>query len=293
MKFSKLNRIASAIGAEDLTGAVVAIDQALENETGRDWVRALGRLRTFINGAIEHDENGSAYPAPFSFVIARNGNGKLPFLAFSGLPGGAFCPGAGECLKFCYSFRAWRYPFAFARQAQNSVLMISKAGRAAILADLDTAQQKTGARDFRLYVDGDFKTVEEVAFWMDAVNSRPELATYGYSKSWAQLLAYKGAWPSNYMFNLSSGSKHDAATFNKVASLPIARGEFLAVSMGKKVTSNMHGQRAHQKELRAAFMAQTGRKAFTCPGKCGECTPTGHACGSARFAGVPIVIAVH
>ena len=34
-------------------------------------------------------------------------------------------------------------------------------------------------------------------------------------------------------------------------------------------------------------------KVFACPGRCGTCTPKGHACGSRALTGVPIVIATH
>jgi len=64
---------------------------------------------------------------PFS-IFASGGNSKLPFVSFSTIPG-ATCPGAGECLDFCYSFKAWRYPAAFFRQLQNFHLMNSKEGR--------------------------------------------------------------------------------------------------------------------------------------------------------------------
>ena len=67
-------------------------------------------------------ENQSG-PTPFS-VFAAAGNMKLPFYAFSSLPG-FDCPGAGACLYgeneftpenfrkgWCYSFTGWRYPAA-------------------------------------------------------------------------------------------------------------------------------------------------------------------------------------
>jgi len=66
-------------------------------------------------------------PVPFSVFMAQ-GNSKLPFYAFSSLPG-FDCPGAGACLYgdndftpdnfgkgWCYSFKGWRYPAAFFRQ---------------------------------------------------------------------------------------------------------------------------------------------------------------------------------
>lgn len=277
MKFETLRAIAGHIAEADLVAASAAIDAALSVETGTSWQRELRKLQAvMVDGE------------PRFKVLAVDGNSKLPFVAFSSLPGVGFCPGAGSCLQFCYSFRSWRYPAAFARQAQNAVLML--VNRAAILAALDSVLPTDGSQiDLRLYVDGDFKTVDEVGFWMDALRSRPQLRAYGYSKSWQQLLDYSGEWPTNYLLNLSSGSMHGAGTEAAVRQLPIVRGRFIAVSMGRKVTAADHGNRDHQAALRAAH----GSKAFTCPGKCGSCTAKGHACGSPRFRGVDVIIAVH
>ena len=287
MKFATLSKIAALIAADKIAELPALIDTILETETGAHWNRDLRKLQTI---AIDH--------APQFKVIAKDGNRKLPFIAFSSLPGIGFCPGAGECLKFCYSFRAWRYPAAFCRQAQNSILMQSETGRAAILAALDStaAKIKSDRVDFRLYVDGDFLNTDQVKFWFDSIEARPGLAVYGYSKSWAEILdhaAKGGAMPENYQLNLSSGSVHGFAAKQLMQSLPITRGEFIAVNVGHSVSHSDHGDRAHQAELRAIYKAETGRKAFTCPGACGDCTPKGHACGSKAFKGIDVIIAVH
>lgn len=314
MKFATLRTITAAIAAGNLAAASSAIDAALVQETAdrlaahqedcaklRKLARKSGKrakLPAFIPEADWHASLRKLQATlsdglPRFAIFAADGNGKLPFVAFSSLPGLGFCPGAGLCLDFCYSFRAWRYPAAFARQAQNAVLLQTAQGRTAILQALDAFRPDDGsALDFRLYVDGDFGSVAHVRFWMTALIARPWLRAYGYSKSWLELLAYSDGgepWPANYLLNLSSGSLHDTATKSRASALPISRGEFIAVPVGYKVTSDMHGSRDHQARLREAY----GDKAFTCPGKCGDCTPKGHACGSARFRGVPVIIAVH
>lgn len=279
MKFDKLHHIANAIAN---SGALQAIDHALDGETGTGWINYLGQLREVI------ETNKPRFK-----VFAKDGNSKLPFLSFSSLAGEAFCAGAGECLKFCYSFKAWRYPAAFGRQAQNAWLLQSAEGREAILAALDEFKPADGETiDFRLYVDGDFSSVDDVAFWMAALAERPWLRAYGYSKSWAELLTYDAQgkpWAANYMLNLSSGSRHSAAVEERVAQLPITRGRFVAVNVGRKVKASDHGDREHQRELRQTY----GKKAFTCTGLCGSCTKGGHACGSEKFKDVDIIIAVH
>jgi hypothetical protein len=198
MKFSQLQTIADTIAAGNSHDVPALIDSTLatiprfhanRTKKERDFIGPLKKESAWhinlrkLSAMIE-----TGAPA---FTVIAEGNGKLPFLAFSSLPGRGFCPGAGDCLQFCYSFRAWRYPAAFARQAQNAVLMQSEKGRAAILAELDTEtarikggrKYKGGPVDFRLYVDGDYSDASHVAFWFNALHARPDLAAYGYSKS--------------------------------------------------------------------------------------------------------------
>ena len=224
-------------------------------------------------------------------IFAKRGNKKLPFVAFSTLPG-VTCPGAGECLQYCYSFRAWRYPAAFATQVQNAFLMrFSMPTIAAEFALLSQAKKFTDGFDFRLYVDGDFSSQADLEFWMALIEATPKVRAYGYSKSFGLFLEYDrlNTFPKNYMVNLSSGHNSDAVTAALFSALPVVRGSFKAVAvagLGKHID---HASKEHQKTLRAAYKS----KAFTCPGDCGNCTPTGHACGSEKFRNVDIIIAVH
>jgi hypothetical protein len=203
--------------------------------------------------------------------IWQKGNGKLPFLHFSALAG-AHCPGAGECLSFCYSLKAWRYPYGFARQFINSVLLSTPGGRAAILASLD--KKARAAVTVRLYVDGDFNSVETLDFWMTALHARPHIKAYGYSKSFRILLAYEGAWPENYVLNISSGHNSPAPIVEAVRALPIVRGNFIAAASV------------------AAVKEERGGRVFVCPIKCGTCLKGAHACGQKAIA-KDIIIGVH
>ena len=97
------------------------------------------------------------------------------------------------------------------------MLLSTDAGRLFILDELDAQLRRAKYRaidrvDFRLYVDGDFRSVDDIGFWMNTIEKRPKLAAYGYSKSFHELLGfdvatrYSGdAWPSNYVLNVSSG----------------------------------------------------------------------------------------
>lgn len=233
-------------------------------------------------------ENVITSMQPVYSVFALNGNSKLPFVSFSSLPG-VTCPGAGACLDFCYSFRAWRYPAAFMRQCQNAFLM--RHNQTAIVQALQATNDtfKGEAYDVRLYVDGDFANNDDVTFWFDTIKAFPLAKVYGYSKSFDAILAYGASYPSNYMLNISGGHSASFDTIDKVKALPITRGEFIAVSIGKKVKGHEHGTPAINKALREAFKI----KAFPCPGTCGTCTGKGHACGMQALKGVPIIIAMH
>jgi hypothetical protein len=273
MKLANLKGLMAEIQKGDLLGAILEIDTLLENETGKHWVRDLNKLKTYFE---------TGHP---QFTIFAKGNSKLPFVSFSALPGEGFCPGAGDCLSFCYSFKAFRYPAAFCRMAQNTMMLTLKGGRADITAALQEKAKKFTADSpltLRLYVDGDFRNQSDVSFWFKTLQKMPNIAAYGYSKSFTEIYAYASAnkLPENYVLNVSGGHRHGSDLVNAIKELSITRGEFIAIAAGKK---------ASPAELRAAH---TG-KAFTCPGKCGECTPKGHACGSKRFANVDIIIAVH
>lgn len=293
MKMQTLSNISRAIGSQDYKLASSFIDQALDGEHGEHWNRDLGKLKTFLL-----DDNRAPQ---FTIIRKESGEGKLGkgFLSFSVLPD-ITCPGAGDCLQYCYSFKAHRYPAAYARQAQNTVLMQTAAGRAQIIATIDNlASKRPGNIDFRLYVDGDFSSGGDVAFWMTLLKENSWLQTYGYSKSFFELLGYDTAhnWPANYLLNLSEGHKHNQSIVDLVASLPICRGSFGAVpTLGKYKPVDWQTS-VYRKDILAQHKAKTGRKAFVCGGRCGACiTRQGvnmHACGDRKFNNVDIIIAVH
>lgn len=280
-KFAKLQDFAIVVQ----TGDDIAISRALYQLQidpafgGTGWQANLNKLADVF----------ATHTAKFS-VFALGGNSKLPFVSFSTLPG-VTCPGAGDCINFCYSYRAWRYPAAFARMAQNAYLLRFAPNVIADAFSLIAADRPNGF-DFRLYVDGDFSGGADVAFWMQLLHDTPNARAYGYSKSFAALLGYNliGAWPTNYQLNISGGHNASATMVNYVKALPITRGEFVAVSIGRKVKSTDHGTIATNAALRAAFPDQ---KIFPCPGTCGTCTGKGHACGMPQMKNRVIAIAMH
>jgi hypothetical protein len=278
-KFKALQGLAIAIqgGTQDSAMQALKTLQASSMFTGKGWQDNFAKL-----------EHTFKTLDPSYSVFSLNGNSKLPFVSFSSLPG-VTCPGAGECLEFCYSFRAWRYPAAFMRQAQNAYLMRYAPDSIVKALHIVDASFKGSQYDVRLYVDGDFSSDNDVKFWFDLIKTVPNARVYGYSKSFNQIMSYAGDLPSNYVLNVSGGHNSSIDTVKTVKALSITRGEFIAVRIGKKVRSSDHGKPETVKALRQAF---TG-KAFPCPGTCGTCTGKGHACGMQALKGVPIIIAMH
>lgn len=231
-----------------------------------------------------------------AFSIFVKGNGKLPFYAFSALPKYS-CPGAGDCLEWCYSFRAWRYPAAFFRQLQNTILLTY---RPETIANAFHALPES--IEFRLYVDGDFESSDRVSYWMRLLEQRADVNAYGYSKSWAELLEYNfnvGKWPSNYTLNLSSGSRwaNNTAYFEAVSQLPITRGQFVAVpiaSDGIPNGSNRYNSAEYHARVRNALREKYGKRVVSCGGLCGDCGNGKHWCGDRdKLQNVVVGIGIH
>lgn len=274
--FGKLEILAGLIQNSDSRDCESYIRDLLRNPLfkGIHWQRDLQKLYETIK-----DGN------PRFAVIKKDGNSKLPFYCFGTLPA-VTCPGSGDCIKYCYSFKSWRYPAAFCRQAQNTWIM--RANPSAIAQAFDAIPLKS---TFRLYVDGDFSCLQDVSFWMSCLKNRPDIKAYGYSKSFRQLLEYyeKNVFPDNYLLNLSGGHNSSSNIVDKIKLLPITRGTFDAVNIGFKIKTEDYGT----KRVNNALRANSTGKVFPCPGKCGKCTPKGHACGLESFKGISIVIGVH
>ena len=271
-----------------------------------DWLKFSKRLLNWIDSPLS-----ATTPPPLSMF--RPGNGKLPFLNWSNLPG-VNCPGAGACIKvtilsqfagWCYSLKAWRYAAAFLRQFQNSILESGPVYRLLIVNELkrllNMKKYSGAAVPFRLYVDGDFKNLDMLRFWMDTLKKFPRLKAYGYSKSlhlFKELDESGYTWPENYSLNISSGGKYEDGSIGYyVSQMNITRGKFTAVSVQKSIVTAWKKQtltKAQRIEIKSGFQDQ---KTFICPRLCGSCTlikKNPHACGNRdNFNNVNILIPIH
>lgn len=282
MKRETLLRIMGA-SREELITLIPAL--FLSGGVKEGWVKAAEKFLAFIQDGKPR------------FSIFVKGNGKLPFWAFSALPL-VTCPGAGACKVWCYSLRAFRYPDAFFRQLQNTLMLRSEKGRSLVAEAWDILPAGT----VRLYVDGDIESAPILEYWQRLCAHRPDLRVYGYSKSWELFLAYTGEFAPNYTLNLSGGSRYGAAMRDRMKALPCVRGEFLAFKAAVKApkrdakTGEVESPEtwaAYQKAVRESAAAQGYAKVFVCPGLCGFCANGNHACGSRRFDGIPIAIGIH
>lgn len=220
--------------------------------------------------------------------IFVKGNGKLPYWQFSALPF-ATCPGMGDCGRVCYSVRAWRYPQPFGRQLLNTILLESPAGRTLIARAFRSLPDGSIVR---LYVDGDLRSLPEIRFWMGLIAERPDLRVFGYTKSWAEMIAYDretaGNWPLNYALRQSGGSKWEGTPLERQfqALVPV-RGPFDYF--------DTEDPKQIREELRKRY--PDAPKVFVCPGKCGECIKVEGAwvpaCEDKKFQCVPIGIGTH
>jgi len=265
----------------------------------RTWFGNFTKFRNWV-AAIVKDADSISY-VPFNIFI-KKGNVILPFVTFSTLP--AFtCPGAGECLKFCYSYTAWRYPGGFLRQLQNTLLLETDKGKECIANTFLAMRvsRKTGKIIVRLYVDGDFDSVSTFTYWMQLLDLREtDCEAYGYSKSWCEILqgmAFLEFVPTNYVLNVSSGSLHNDTLRDDVLALPITRQVFDVVSIDTKGIAKgfaRYDNPTYHSRARDAYFKETGNRAFSCPGDCGNCRPQAgiHACGDMQFD-IPIINGVH
>ena len=252
---------------------------------GGKWEKSYWKFQEFLNDGIPR------------WTIFPKGNSKLPFHHF-GTMMILTCPGAGTgpegCVNWCYTLKSIRYPETFFRLLQNTILIMRQDQ-----AILDAWMKLPGKSTVRLYVDGDFDSLDTLIFFMDACKLRGDLTVYGYSKSWALFLEYDqkfGNWPTNYFLNLSSGSIYGEAIKQRMLKLPICRGEFVALPTPEPMPLKDHDPISWARWAKA--LKEIGRKhgyekSFICPGRCGTCTPKGHACGSRQFQDIPVLIGIH
>ena len=286
IKFNEYEKIIELLESKiNLNPEKTSIKNTWENES----FQFIQFLKACKNNDINYIES---YLKP-QLIFNTQGNSKLKFLSFSNLPI-VNCVGSGACENFCYSLKAWRYSRPFFKQARNTILtqnyfnIIEKA----IDKLIKTTFKKHKKIDFRLYVDGDFNTLNELKNWMNLLKKHSILKTYGYSKSlnlFKDLFNTGFKYPSNYKLNLSNGGLFDNLFEWCENNLPIVRGQFLAVDIGKNQSG--FNRTKTQRQLLKEKMGND--KYFVCGGICSDCSKIGHACGLDQFKNIKIVIPIH
>ena len=271
------------IDNDNLIGCIEYINNNIKS--GKAWISESSKFKVFLNNILNNDFNYIPYN------ILTQGNNKLSFLSFSTLPL-ITCPGAEDCKIYCYSLKAFRYPGAFFRQCQNTILMSHNFDVIAKQLNKynEIALKNNTKIDFRLYVDGDFSNLNDLINWMTLLKVSKNINSYGYSKSkhlFLELYNQGFKYPNNYKLNLSNGSKFDFLD-DDLLKLDFVRGRFISYKFDKKVDVLLL-TKDHKKEIRSNFK----NKVFICPGLCDSCTNKGHACGLDTFNNMDIIIPIH
>jgi hypothetical protein len=269
-----------------------------------------------------HDPVGRKPPFP----IFTEGSSKLPFFQWSTVPG-LTCPGAGKCWDsrpeqvqrrpdgtlfrdvstiphkaYCYSLNGWRHVYPFLRQLQNTILT-RLPDKSWIELGLREMERRNPEAVVRLFVDGDFDSLETLEYWMHVCERFPRMRFYGYSKSWHLFQQWDrkhgGKWPVNYMLNLSNGTMWESVggeiyrqMLDRMLALKCVRGRFIAIpsklegrtliaSKMPAYTERMAreerdprdtpGWREHVEEVKRAAESLGIERPFVCPGKCFAC----------------------
>lgn len=137
------------------------------------YIQALNRLKTLLLNNFKDDKR-----------IFQRGNSKLPFLKYGTLPL-VNCGGKGICSFYCYSPKSWRKYSPFVRQLINTIIerehfYLIESQLSKLLAP---KKNKPIVETFRLYVDGDFSSIQIYRKWMELIGKFPLTRFYGYSKS--------------------------------------------------------------------------------------------------------------
>ena len=117
--------ISHLINLDDHKKALALLDKLIEfksqastRNSGQSWYTLLNKFRGFY---IDHINNNINCLDDIPFNIFKHGNGKHPFINYSTIPV-TNCPGAGACIKYCYSKNSMRFPLAVTSWLQNQIL---------------------------------------------------------------------------------------------------------------------------------------------------------------------------
>ena len=268
-----------------------------KRDSKQSWYTLLNEFKIFF---MDHKKKKINKNYTLKFPVFKSGNNKHKFMNYSTIPV-VNCPGAGACASdsFCYSLNSLRFPKAALSWLQNQILEDNyfELIELELIKHLNKNYKKHLKNnlniDFRLYNDGDFSTLNNMVLWFNLLKKYPMLKTYGYSKSLhfiKELTLMEYEFPTNYKFNISSGSKYEYLKNDKVLlNNSSYRGNFVSFNLDGKRVKTTKRTKEQNKTIRDNFKS----KIFICPGICNACTSVGHACGSDKFKNIDIVIPIH
>jgi hypothetical protein len=207
------------------------------------------------------------------------GNAKIDSsVGIFDLPVMTTCPGAGQCIRYCYAMKAewWGRGRPTLR---NRIDNLKETYKTTFVADVVRRIKEDEIRIFRPQESGDFYDQPYVDKWIEIADECPETTFYAYTKS---LHLNLSRFPSNFTLIFSKGGKYDRkirmarhnyARVDEINNNTIAKGEFVCPevrSSGKKtekycaynckycLTSNGYGALTKRHQIRVVFHKSMG-----------------------------------
>jgi hypothetical protein len=212
-------------------------------------------------------------------VHVGRGNKKIATtVGIFDLPVMTTCPGAGDCIHYCYAMKAewWgRGRPTLKRRIEN----LTETYKTTFVADMVRRIKEDEIRIFRPQESGDFLDQPYVDKWIEIAEECPETTFYAYTKSLHLNLSH---FPSNFTLIFSKGgkydkkirmSRHNYARVDEINDKTIGKGEFVCPevrSSGKRtekycayncnycLTSKGYGVLSNRHQIRVVFHKSMG-----------------------------------
>jgi len=114
------------------------------------------------------------------------GNGKLGKVANWSTPAGIACPGASEwCAKKCYAKKGF-FLLQKSRYGANLLATQEPPWVDEMVVRIRKAVAKQPVKAFRIHVGGDMYSAEYIQKWIAVITQLPDIAFWGYTRSWTQ-----------------------------------------------------------------------------------------------------------
>lgn len=165
-------------------------------------------IRRNLNSTTQHNREPNRNKGRRNMLKTKRGNHKLSkdILVFN-LPTGHTCPGAGECINWCYAKKPERM-FRRVREARNHNYLETKKDTFTTEMNKTLKEQGNKIKYVRIHESGDLYNQQYLNKWITIAKHNKHLTFYIYTKS--HTLNFKKA-PRNLVIIHSYGSNNDSA----------------------------------------------------------------------------------